>query len=403
MLAALLPIRDQRDKVVAYELTAYPISDTVSALSNEAVARNTLELLSTLPLPRLANDRPVHVPVTPGLVRDGALARFASVDAVFVLATQALDDQATSRAVERLIGRGFRFGLDGFPDGNPLPPALTGATVALDAARLAPLALASRIQMLLHAGLKPIARSVDDRATRERVLGVGVKLYTGRILPRASTRDAEAESGAKRAVTMLAAFSDGRPPDTSFDAFVRNETRLATEILRVMRSATLGVRGPRTIDHALTVLGRDAILDRMTALVARLVSESAGDPELALIALRRARMCERLATALERPPHPRMRRLAGLVSVLDAAFGVPASSLSSHVALPSVLADVAVERLQPLGQLVDIVEAYDNGWWPDMRARCRVVGVAPTVVREAYFDAWRDAREELGASRAAEA
>ncbi len=402
MLAALLPIRDQRDKVVAYELSAYPLSDTVSASSNEDAARHTLELLSTLPLPRLANGRPVHVPVTPGLVRDGALARFASVDAVFILATPALDDYATSRAVERLIGRGFRFGLDGFPESRPLPSAMTGATVALDAARVAPLAFASRIQLLLQAGLKPIARGVDDRATRERVMGVGVKLYSGRILPRASTRDADAESGAKRAVTMLAAFSDGRPPDTSFDTFVRNESRLAAEILHIMRSATMSVRGPRTVEHALTVLGRDAILDRMTALVARLVSECAGDPELALIALRRARMCERLAAALERPPHPRLRRLAGLVSVLDAAFGVPASSLSLHVALPLVLADVAVERLQPLGQLVDIVEAYDNGWWPDMRARCRVVGVAPTVVREAYFDAWRDAREELGASRAGE-
>ncbi|MBC8088692.1 MAG: hypothetical protein H7Z40_15620 [Phycisphaerae bacterium] len=403
MLAALLPIRDHRDKVVAYELTAYPVSESVGAASNDDEARQTLELLSTLPLPRLASGRPVHVPVTPGLVRDGALARFASVDAVFVLATQALDDHTTSRAVERLIARGFHFGLDGFPEGNPLPPTLTGVTIALDAARVAPLAFASRIQMLLHSGLKPIARSVDDRATRERVLGVGVKLYSGRILPRSTTRDAEAESGAKRAVTMLGAFSDGRPPDNSFDAFVRNETRLSTELLRVMRSATMGVRGPRTIDHALTVLGRDAILDRLTALVARLVSECAGDPELALIALRRARMCERLASALERPPHPRLRRLAGLVSVLDAAFGVPATSLSSHVALSPVLADVAVERLQPLGQLVDIVEAYDNGWWPDMRARCRVAGIAPTLVREAYFDAWRDAREELGTSRTPEA
>lgn len=402
MLASLLPIRDTRDKVVAYELSSFPISETVGAQSSEDEARNTLELLSTLPLPRLANGRPVHVPVTPGLVRDGALARFASVDAVFVLATEALEDHATSRAVERLVGRGFHFGLDGYPEGHVVLPALAGATVAIDAARTAPLALASRVQMLLHAGMKPFARGVDDRATRERILAIGVKLYSGRILPRGVASDVEAEAGAKRAVTMLAAFSDGRPADSSFDTFVRNDVRLSAEILRVMRSATLGVRGPRTVEHALTVLGRDAILDRMTALVSRLVAETAGDPELALIALRRARMCERLAVALERPPHPRMRRLAGLVSVLDAAFGVPASSLSTNVALSSALADVAVERSQPLGQLVDIIEAYDSGWWPDMRARCRALGVAPTVVREAYFDAWRDAREELTASRTGE-
>lgn len=403
MLAALLPIRDPRDRVVAYELSTYPATDTVSIRTSESDARETLELLSTLPLPRLAHGRPVHVPVTPGLVRDGALSRFASVDAVFVLATNALEDPNTSKAVEVMISRGFRFGLDGFPDGNPLPQALSGATIALDAARVAPLTMASRIQLLLQAGLRPIARSVDDRATRERVLALGVPYYSGRILPRGITRDADAEAGAKRAVTMLAAFSDGRPPDTSFDAFVRNDARLSAEVLRVMRSASMGVRGPRTIEHAFTVLGRDAILDRMTGLVARLISESAGDPELALVALRRARMCERLATALERAPHPRMRRLAGLITVLDAAFGIPPSALGSHVALPSVLTDVVIDRLQPLGQLADIIEAYDCGWWADLRARCRHMDIAPAVVRDAYFDAWRDAREELGAARAADA
>ncbi|MEO7360236.1 MAG: hypothetical protein ABI120_07900, partial [Gemmatimonadaceae bacterium] len=386
MLAALLPIRDQRDRVVAYELSAFPISDAIGIATNEDDARATLELLSTLPLPRLASGRPVHVPVTPALVRDGALSRFASVDAVFVIATQALEDPTTCRAVEVLISRGFHFGLDGFPDGNPLPAALRGATIALDAARVSPITMASRIQLLLQAGLRPLARSVDDRATRERVLGLGVSLYSGRTLPRSATRDAEAELGVKRAVTTLTAFSDGRPPDQSFDAFVRNDARFSAEILRLMRSASMGVRGPRTVDHAFTVLGRDAILDRMTGMVARLAAESAGDPELALIALRRARMAERLATVLERPPHPRTRRLAGLVSVLDAAFGVPPSALHLHVALSPALTDVAMDRLQPLGQLIDIIDAYDNGWWPDMRARCHALGVAPAVIREAYFD-----------------
>ncbi|MEO7358908.1 MAG: hypothetical protein ABI120_01175 [Gemmatimonadaceae bacterium] len=402
MLAALLPVRDPRDRVVAYELTAYPESAAVSIASNEDDARGTLDLLSTLPLPRLASGRPVHVPVTPALVRDGALSRFASVDAVFVLATQALEDPATTRAVEVLISRGFHFGLDGFPDGPPLPAGLKGATIALDAARVAPLTLASRIQLLLQAGLKPIARNVDDRATRERVLGLAVPLYSGRILPRATLCDAIAESGVKRAVTILAAFSDGRPPDTSFDAYVRNDARLSAEILRVMRSASMGVRGPRTVEHAFTVLGRDVILDSMTALVARLAAECAGDPELALVALRRARMCERLADALERPPHPRTRCLAGLVSILDAAFGVPPSSLSSHVALSPALTDVAMDRVQPLGQLIDVIDAYDNGWWPDVRSRCHNLGVSPSVIQQAYFDAWRDAREELGYSKSLE-
>lgn len=399
MLAALLPLRDPRDRVVAYELSTHPITGAGGTAEQETDARDTLELLATLPLPRLAGGHSVHVPVTPALVRDGALSRFASVDAVFVIATAALDDPATRRAVERLAAHGFRFGLDGFPEGDPLPQALVGATIALDASRTSPLAFASRVQLLLHAGLRPVARGVDDRATRERILSLGVALYAGRLLPRDVVHNAESEAGAKRAVTMLAAFSDGRPPDGTFDVFVRNDPRLANDLVHAMSSASMGVRLPRTIDYALTVLGRDDVLARVASLVARLASEAAGDAELALIALRRARVCERLAAALERPPHPRARVLAGLVSILDTAFGIPPAAVASQVVLTPTLADAVVERRQPLGQLADLVEAYELGWWPDVLARCRALGISPALVRSAYFDAWRDARDELAAAR----
>ena len=290
MLAALLPVRDVRDKVVAYELSTYPLARERGMLSADDDARDTLELLSTLPLPRLTGGRSVHVPVTPTLLRDGALSRFASVDAVFVLATQALEDANTRRMVERLIASGFRFGLDGFPEDEPLPKALAGATIALDAGRLPPLTMASRVQLLLHAGLKPIVRSVDDRSMRERVLSQGVPFYTGRLMPRGATKDAEAESGAKRAVTMLAAFSDGRPPDETFDVFVRNNARLSAELVHMMQSSTMGVRLPRTPEYALTVLGRDAVLDRLASLVARLAADAG----------RRSRTCTRCVASCAR-------------------------------------------------------------------------------------------------------
>src|SRR4026207_2452217 len=121
MLASLLPIRNNRDRAVAYELSTCPSQDDHGTKEVDDDARATLELLGTLPLPRLSGGRSVHVPVTPGIVRSGALSRFASVDAVFVMSTQALDDVATRRAIERLIAQGMRIGLDGFPDGTSLP------------------------------------------------------------------------------------------------------------------------------------------------------------------------------------------------------------------------------------------------------------------------------------------
>jgi c-di-GMP-related signal transduction protein len=91
--------------------------------------------------------------------------------------------------------------------------------------------------------------------------------------------------------------------------------------------------------------------------------------------------------------------LAGLVSVLDVALGIPPALLRERIELPAMLQDALVERAQPLGQLVDVIEAMEYGWWDDLRARCARLGIAPMVVGLAWQRAWRAARDELGFTR----
>jgi c-di-GMP-related signal transduction protein len=351
-------------------------------------------------LSRLAG-KSLVVPVTPTLVRDGALSRFASADAVWLLATDALEDAPTRKSVDRLLGAGFDFALDGFPEGAPLLPSLVGATILVDAQRVSAMQLDSRVRTLLDAGLRPLVRNVDDRAIRHRVIAAGAPLHTGRMLTRAASTpvDRLAEASVLRAVSMLAAFADGRPANAAFDEYVRDDPHLGASLLRSMRSATLGVRGPRSVEQALTLLGRDEVMEQLVGVAAFLIGEAAHDPELALIALRRARVCEQVGAALDPAPHPRARTLAGLLSVLEFALGVPPSVLLSRLNLPGVLVDALLERREPLGQLLDVVDAMEYGWWDDLRSRCSRLGIAPFIVGDAWLSAWRTAREELGFAR----
>jgi EAL and modified HD-GYP domain-containing signal transduction protein len=397
MLVSLAPLRDRRDKVVGYAVSGHP-DDARSTLNPDDEMRALLEQVPSLS--RMCG-RSIVVPVTPALVRDGAITRFASLDAVWLIATEALDDAATRRAVDRLIGAGFHFALQGFPEGEPLPASLAGSTIVLDAARLAPALLDSRLRMLADAGLRPLVRGVDDRVTRHRVLQAGVPLYCGRQLTRgaAVAPDRAAEESAVRAISMLAAFADGRPPDARFDAFVLDDPHVAASLLKALSSASLGVRGPRSVTHAMTMLGRDAIMDQLVAVAARLIGEAARDPELAFMALRRARLCERMGAALDSAPHPRARVVAGLLSMLEFALGAPAGVISARLTLNAVLLDALTTRRQPLGQLLDVVDAIEYGWWDDLIGRCEQMGIRPRVVGDAWLDSWRIARDELGISR----
>jgi c-di-GMP-related signal transduction protein len=252
--------------------------------------------------------------------------------------------------------------------------------------------------MLLDAGLRPLVRNVDDRATRLRVLAAGVPMVCGRLLARGASTpvDRDAEASALRALRMLASYADGRPADAAFDKYVHEDQHLGSSLLRALGSASLGARGPRSVSHALNVLGRDAVMERLLAVTARLIADAANDSELALIALRRARMLERLGAAIDGAPHPRARAIAGLLSVAEFALGTPSVQLAEQLELPPALADSMRERQLPLGQLVDVIDAMEYGWWDDLRSRCGRLGVAPLVVSEGWMAAWRAAREELG-------
>jgi c-di-GMP-related signal transduction protein len=107
-----------------------------------------------------------------------------------------------------------------------------------------------------------------------------------------------------------------------------------------------------------------------------------------------------VGVALDTAPHPRARVVAGLLSTLEFALGSPAAVLAQRLTLPPLLKDVLVERDQLLGQLLDVVDAMEDGWWDDMVARSNRLGIRPRVVADAWLEGWRAARDELGLSRA---
>lgn len=394
MLATLIPVRDARERTIAYELRTHPVSPSGTGDVDDE-ARATLTLLQRREVLRSVRGKPLYVPVTPAVLRGGAITGFASADVVFFLASDALDDSDTLRALERYATAGFRFGFVGSLLTTALPDALTGSPVAFDAGALGGLALANTVQRLLDAGARPIARQVDDRATRERLRAAGVFAFTGRPLPRGRSASNEARPRALRALSLLTLLADGRPTDASFDAFVASDPVVSQSVLRATASAAVGASKPRTLTHAFTLLGRDAMLERLLVATVFLLGDCGGDAELPAIAIRRSRALERLGGVLDRSGHPRARALAGVLSVADVATGLPPVVLSDELRAPPLLRDALVERRAPLGALLDVLEAHEYGWWDDLFTRCAALGIAPAVVGEAWFEGWQQARIEI--------
>ena len=396
MLIALQPLRDRRERVVGYAVAAHP-----GAQRARMQAEDSLRLLDYVaPLGRLTG-RSVVVPLDPLVLLHDVLGKQTAVDAVWMIPSVALQDATCLQAVERWMAMGLNFGLRGMPTVAPLPTVFADAMVSLDVASAPISTLEMQVRLLRDAGLRPMASGVNDRATRQRVLMAGVQVVGGKQLVRGAlvAPDATNEESIVRAVDMLAAYSDGRAPDAVFDTFVRDDPHVAASLLRAMASAAIGVRGPRSVEHAVTMIGRESIIERLISVTARMLGDVANDHELAFTALHRARTVAILARSLSLPVHPRASMLAGLMTMLEFGLGTPAAILAEQIGLSAQLRDVLQHRTTPLGRLVDAVEAFEYGWWPCCFNRCAELGLSPQVLSDTWLGEWKGAREELSIGR----
>jgi len=407
MLIALAPLRDRREQVVGYQLHSHapalapPAGQTRGAVNGSAAAWHARELLDFVPaLSRLA-DATVLVRTTPGLVHDGSLQRLDHLDIVWMISADDLVDPSLRRELTRQLGGGLHFAIDGFPEGDPLPAAFAESMIVLDATTLSPAMLEIRSRMLVEAGLRPMVTGVDDRVTRQRALQAGAQVIGGRPLTRgaAIAPDRATEDSIFRVINILAKFAETTTPDASFDQFIREDPYIATSLLKTISSAAIGVRTARSVEHAIQLLGREAVVERMLQVTGRMIGEVGGDQELAATALRRARVCDLVGRQVEPTAQQRTLQLAGLLSTLEWALGRPADTIASRLTLPPRLADILVHRTGPLGLLIDALDAYECGWWPSFEERCRQLGLPPATLGDAWVEAWQWARDELSTGR----
>lgn len=396
LLTALLPIRDHRERTVGYELSTAPPAESDTAMAADGHARESLELA---PLFSRLSNAPLIVPVTPAILRDGFLARFPGMDVTLMIATEALEEPQTRRAAERAIAAGIRIALDGYPTGGPLPAALSGTIVAIDRRTVSNGQLASRIRSLIDAGVRPLVRGIDDRASRLHAISHGASLVTGALLPRgAAIRiDDTAAASIVRTINLFAALAGGELHDRMLDEQIENDELMSAMLLRSVSSAAIGVRNTRSVQHAMSVLGRDAAAQALAIGACRIFGELMQDPGFAATALRRVYFFEETGARADPAPHPRARTAAALLSLAEYAFNEPPGILAaSHFSeSPDIVRDILLDRIVSLRQIRELATAIDCGWWADARALCHDTGLSVTVVAGAYESAWRRAREGM--------
>jgi c-di-GMP-related signal transduction protein len=91
--------------------------------------------------------------------------------------------------------------------------------------------------------------------------------------------------------------------------------------------------------------------------------------------------------------------MAGLLSAVEFALAIAPFELADQLPCNPLLLDALGARQRGLGEVLNLIDAMEFGWWEEVRGRAALLKASPGVVSDGWNAAWRTACEELGIGR----
>jgi c-di-GMP-related signal transduction protein len=395
LYVARQPILDEYGRVFGYELLYRGARDATSCSveSNLASASVLTSAVLDLGLETLTGGRPAFLNVTASLVID-------RIDALVPPGAVVLELLETIDVTPELIDacrtlrlKGYQLALDDFVAGSPAEALLPYVSfVKVDVLTTAMSDVRALADRLKPYGVTMLAEKVETREVYEQTREAGYTLFQGYYFCKPVIQTGATIPAQQLAyVRLLAALNKPDLGMLELEALVKQDVSLSVRVLRFVNSAAIPIRTQvGTIGQALVLIGIEPI--RKWASVWCLGGLNAGAPELATLALVRARSCELIGERTKGLEAPELF-LVGLFSLLDVMLSRSMGAVLDSLPLSPSTADALLGRDNRERATLDAVIAYESGEWDQVSDVARLAGVDTTVLPAAYTAALRWAQE----------
>jgi EAL and modified HD-GYP domain-containing signal transduction protein len=386
-MVARQPVYDPGMAVSAYELLYRESSSALKSMLTDS-RRTTLRVIANaaleIGLDRLAGGLPVHITFPWELLSDSEQLLPVQPDRVVI---QVYDDIPATPAVleslRALRARGHGIAVGDFSSRAGDRGLLEVADIVKVAlSRELDADLANTVQVLKARGLKLIAEDVETIEQFERCMELGFDGFQGGFLQHPETFRAVRVPSSKIGVLRL--LTELSRPEASIDEveqLVSQDMSMSYRVLRCINSSFYNLsRKVDSIRQAIIILGLDP-LRQLCSLVA-LQGFDDRPPNLLVVAMARARMCEQLGKLIGTPDSGPFF-ITGLFSMLNVLTGVPIKQLVDDLPLAPAVVSALLAEEGELGQALHCVRAYERGRWREVN----FCGLPQNVIRAAYVDA----------------
>lgn len=244
-------------------------------------------------------------------------------------------------------------------------------------------------------GIKLIVSHIAERAQYDVAKECGAEAFQGTYF--SSPEPVPATDMPQSTVAAMRLMGLARDPnvnDRTLEDVLATDPVLMFQLLRLVNSASVGMRGVSSIGQALRLIGRTTFERWLAVAVAASRKSSTGvDQELVRSAVERGRLLEQLAGGGR---DAGTLFLVGLFSALDSVFRMSLPEILERVALSDDATAALLDRVGPYADALSFVEAYELGMFEHASSLASDMGIDPSTLGVLYTNAltWTD--EALG-------
>lgn len=366
-LLARQPIFDRDMRVIAYELLCRNTDLKFMATTDGDAASSQvlLNAFTELSIEHVVGKHKAFVNFTRTLLHSPPPFNRQQL-VIEVLEGQQVD-ASMLHALKELREQGYTIALDDFElDDDNKSLVAYADIIKLDVLSLSSEKLKYHIDYLRPFGITLIAEKVETYEMFETCKALGFDLFQGYFLAKPRVITGRKISENKQSVLqLLSALHDPDVPIEKVERMIARDTLLSFKLLRLVNSAAFGLpRSVESLRQAIMLLGLQKLRNWVNLLA---LSNLSGKPqELSVAALTRARMCEMIASHIDKCSRPDSYFTVGLLSTLDAFLDSPLEDLLKNLSLSEALNQAMLAHSGPEGMVLQVVQAHEQGRWQDI-------------------------------------
>ena len=237
-----------------------------------------------------------------------------------------------------------------------------------------------------HGKLNILINQIESAAQYTLAQQLGASGYQGTFFSSPEpVAAADLPMGTMSAMRLMGLARDPNVNDRKLEDVIATDPVLTFQLLRLVNSAAVGMRGVSSIGQALRLIGRNMFQRWLAVAVAASRKSTSGvDQELVRQAVERGRFLEQLGGG---PRDPGTLFLVGLFSLLDAVFRMSLSEILERVVLSEEANAALLDRTGPYADALSFVESYEMGMFENAAEIARDMGIDPARIGELYTNA----------------